>query len=194
LDALEELWLSQFKIQGHMGGKASNLIQEDWEIRKDKPMFVEWKRERNTPILFFDGALKGNPGQAGGGGIIKNPIEATTIHFTLGLGTESNNRVESMALRQGLIQAKNHRIPDLTIVGDSRVIIQAIIRHSKTQSAILNNLLDNIQLLLRNFKSYKLFHVLRDLNGEADEEANRGTLLELGVLKLNEMEVRVALP
>ena len=82
----------------------------------------------------------------------------------------------------------------MTIIGDSRLIIQAIIRHSKTQSAILNNLLDKIQLLLRNFKSYKLFHVLRDLNGEVDEEANRGTLLELGVLKVNEMVFSVALP
>ena len=82
----------------------------------------------------------------------------------------------------------------MIIIGDSRVIIQAIIRHSKTQSAILNNLLEKIHLLLRNFKSYKFFHVLRDLNGEADEEANRGTLLEPRVLKVNEVIVSVVLP
>jgi ribonuclease HI len=152
------------------------------------------EKRNKHPILFFDGASKGNPGQAGGGGIIENLTEATTIHFALGLGIESNNRAEAMALWQGLLQAKKHRIHDLIIIGDSRVIIQAIINHSKTQSAILNNLLDKIHLLLRNFKSYKLFHVLRDLNGEADEEANRGTLLEPGVLKVNEVIVSVALP
>jgi ribonuclease HI len=98
----------------------------------------------------------------------------------LGLGIESNNRAEAMALWQGLIQEKKHRIQNLIIIGDSIVIIQAMIHHSKTQNATLNNLLDKIQLLLRRFNSYKLHHVLREQNGEADEEANRGTLLELG--------------
>jgi len=159
-----------------------------------KQDFTNWKTRRKAHILSFDGASKGNPGQAGGGGIIENPLEATIIIFSLGLGIESNNRAEALALWQGLIQAKRHRIQDLVIIGDSRVIIQALIRHSKTQSASLNNLLDKIHLLLRNFNSYKLYHVLRELNGKADEEANKGTLLELGILKVNETVSSVALP
>jgi ribonuclease HI len=90
-----------------MGRKSSNLIKEEWEVRKDKQEFSNWKRERNTPILFFDGSSKGNPGQDGGGGIIENPIEAATIHFALGLGIESNIRADAMALWKGLTQEKN---------------------------------------------------------------------------------------
>jgi ribonuclease HI len=194
LEAPEELWLNHFKIQCHMGIKASIPIKEEWEIRKGKQDFANWKTRRKAHILSFDGASKGNPGQAGGGGIIENPLEATTINFALGLGIESNNRAEALALWQGLIQAKRHRIQDLVIIGDSRVVIQALIRHSKTQSASLNNLLDKIHLLLRNFKSYKLYHVLRELNGKADVEANKGTLLAPGILKVNEMVSSVALP
>ena len=69
-----------------------------------------------------------------------------------------------------------------------------MINHSKTQNIMLNNLLDKIRLLLRNFKSYKLYHVLRDLNGEADKEANRGALLEAGVLTVNEEIETMELP
>jgi hypothetical protein len=36
--------------------------------------------------------------------------------------------------------------------------------------------------------------VLRDLNGMADKEANKGALLEVGVLSVNEMMDNVELP
>jgi hypothetical protein len=45
LDEEEERWLSQFKIQCHVGRKASNPIKEDWEIRKDKQDFANGKAE-----------------------------------------------------------------------------------------------------------------------------------------------------
>ena len=93
-----------------MGKKASTPTKEEWEIRPSIQDFTNWKRRRKAYTLSFDGASKGNPGQAGGGGIIENPLEATTIKFALGLGIESNNREEALALWQGLIQAKKHRI------------------------------------------------------------------------------------
>jgi len=70
LEAPKELWLNHFKIQCHMGIQASITIIEEWEIRKDKQDFSNWKTRSKSHILAFDGALKGNPGQAGGGGII----------------------------------------------------------------------------------------------------------------------------
>ena len=57
--------------------KAKNL--EDWEIRMDKSQFENWLRERKIFRLFFDGASKGNPGKAGGGGIIMEPGGETKI-------------------------------------------------------------------------------------------------------------------
>ena len=43
---------------------------EIWEIRLDKSQFGNWMKERKMLKLFFDGASKGNPGIAGGGGVI----------------------------------------------------------------------------------------------------------------------------
>ena len=66
------------------------------------------------------------------------------------------------------------------------MLISAIIRSSKTQSAQLNNLLARIRLLLKRLDSYQVFHVLRELNKEADEEANKGALLEQGRMNTND--------
>jgi hypothetical protein len=159
LEEKEELWMDQFRIQRQNGSTANTPRQEDWEIRKGKQEFVKWKKERKAYILSFDGASKGNPGQAGGGGTIESPNAETMVRYALGLGIDTNNSAEAMALWQGLCQASKHGIQNLIIVGDSRLIIRAIIHCSKNQSAKLNNLLDKIRLLLRSFTSYKLFHV-----------------------------------
>jgi hypothetical protein len=110
LDEEKERWIDQFKIQGLGARKESDPIQENWEIMKSEKEFASWKRKIKTHILFFDGALKGDPGQAGGGGIIENLTESTAMRFAIGLGIESNNRAEVVALWQGLHQAIKLRI------------------------------------------------------------------------------------
>jgi len=74
------------------------------------------------------------------------------------------------------------------------MVIKAIIHHSKTQNVKLNNLLDKIHLLLGNFRSYKIYHVLRELNERADVEANKGVLLALRNLKVNGTFSSVEIP
>jgi ribonuclease HI len=168
LDELEVLWLDQFKIRSANGVTAISPSTEDWEIRKEKQEFDNWKLERKAYILSFDGASKGNPGLAGGGGIIESPSAEIMMSYALGLGTETNNIAEAMALWQGLHQAKKQGIQELVIVGDSRLVVRAIICRTQTQSAKLNNLLNKIHLLLASFSSYEIFHVLRTLNEKAD--------------------------
>jgi hypothetical protein len=90
--------------------------------------------------------------------------------------------------------AINLRIQDLAIIGDSRIIIQAIIKQSTTQSIQLNNLLDKIHLLLRNLNIYHCYHVLRDLNRNVDKEANKGVLLDAGDLSVNGIIENVKIP
>jgi ribonuclease HI len=64
--------------------------------------FEEWKRKENKYILFFDGASRGNPGVVEGGGILVGPKELPKIRFSWGLGIETNNIVEALALWQVL--------------------------------------------------------------------------------------------
>jgi hypothetical protein len=142
MDEEEELWLAQFKIQKQKGSIDSTTHQEEWEIRTGKEEFDNWKKERKAYILSFDGASKGNPGQAGGGGILESPNAETLLRYALGLGTATNNCAEAMALWQGLRQANKQGIRNLVIIGDSRIIIKAIIQPSKNKNAQLNNLLE----------------------------------------------------
>jgi len=96
--------------------------------------FEEWKRKENKYIFFFNGASKGNPGVAGGGGILVGPNGLPGISFAWGLGIETNNKAEALALWQGLNQAIIHNIQDLVIIGDSWVIIQALVLHHKVKN------------------------------------------------------------
>jgi ribonuclease HI len=131
---------------------------------------------------------------AGGGGILEIPTGSMKLSSTWGLRTETNNRVEALALWQGIIQAISHNIQDLVIIGDSRIVIKALIHQSKLKNAKLNNLLEKIQLLLGNFRSYKLYHVLQNLNEKRDTEANKGVLLTVGTMQLNGTMSTVDLP
>jgi ribonuclease HI len=190
----EEHWCNQFQLQKEIGDKAPLTTQEQWEIRKGSDDFAKWKRERDGYILSFDGASKGNPGQAGVGGIIEKPSAEIVVSYAIGLGIASNNHVEALALWQGLCHTQNNGIRDLVIIGDSRLLIRAIVLSKETQNAKLNNLLARIRLLLRGLDSFQLFHVLRALNQTADKEANRGVELAKGQTLVNEHQSTVDLP
>ena len=74
------------------------------------------------------------------------------------------------------------------------MLICAIAHSTKIQNAQLNNLLARIRLLLQRFDSYQVFHILRELNREEDEEANRGAKLEQGRMCANGQLTTVDLP
>ena len=194
MDEREELWCEQFQIHKALGEKSPPTIQTHWELRTGAVEFVNWKRERKAYVLSFDRASKGNPGQAGGGGIIEKPTAEVLMRYAIGLGIASNNHAEAMALWQGLCQAQSNGIRDLVIIGDSRLLIQAIVLSKNTKNAKLNNLIDRIRLLLRGLQSFQFFHVLRALNQDADIEANRGVELAIGNTLANGIPSKVDLP
>jgi ribonuclease HI len=194
MDEREELWYTQFQIQKALGGRAPSIIQTQWELRTGASEFINWKKEQKTCILSFDGASKGNPGQAGGGGIIEKPSAEILMRYALGLGIASNNLAEALALWQGLCHAHSIGIRDLVIIGDSRLLIQAIVLPKHTTNAKLNNLIERIRLLLRGLRSFQIYHVLRALNKEADIEANRGVELAKGNTLANGILSKVDLP
>jgi ribonuclease HI len=152
MEEQEDLWLDQFQIQLQIGNTAKTTTQEHWEIRTGRREFDNWKNERKTHILSFDRASKVNPGQAGGGGIIVKPNAKVMVRYAIVLGIDTNNHAEGMALWQGLCQARSNGIRNLIIIGDSRMLISAIARSTKTQSAQLNNLLARIHLLLKGLR------------------------------------------
>ena len=62
----------------------------------------------------------------GGGGVILSPGGSTELHFSWGLGHETNNRSKALALWQGLNLAIKRNFLSILVFGDSRLIIQAM--------------------------------------------------------------------
>jgi ribonuclease HI len=116
------------------------------------------------------------------------------VRYAIVLGIDINNHAEAMTLWQGLCQARSNGIQNLIIIGDSRMLISAIARSTKNQGAKLNNLLARIRLLLQGLDSLQVFHVLWELNKDADEEANRGAVLAQGRMIINDQHSMVDLP
>ena len=106
-------------------------------------------------------------------------------NFTWGLGSETNNLAEALALWKGLRIAKNQGIIELTVLGDSRIIIQAMTENSILNQMHLKHLIQKIKLLSLSFLKIKFYHVLRKNNKEVDQAANLGSSLSLGELKIN---------
>lgn len=80
------------------------------------------------------------------------------------------------------------------MIGDSRIIIQAMVKRSNSQSVKLNSLLDKIRIISSKLNSCHFYHVLRDQNSRADQAANQGVLMEEGTLSMNGTLERVEIP
>ena len=99
-----------------------------WEIRLDELEFISSKASLNELCLFFNEASKGNPGLAGGGGVFISANGTVLSNYSWGLGIESNYITEFCGLLQGLRIALSKGIAKLSVFGDSRLLIQALIR------------------------------------------------------------------
>ena len=119
----EEHWLKEFVSNLKERSSPPASAHANWEIRLDEHEFIRWRSALDDHCLFFDGASKGNPGVAGGGGVLLRLGGSSELRFHWGLGIESNNRAEALALWQGLNLAINRNILSISIFGDSRLII-----------------------------------------------------------------------
>lgn len=73
--------------------------------------------------LNFDGASKGNPGNAGFGGIFRDYKGSPILIFYGNIGWDTNNSAELEGLWQGLRLAQNLSYKLLEIEGDSQILI-----------------------------------------------------------------------
>jgi len=88
---------------GSVARNRQNTFPHNWKIRLKEKEFTTWIQNCNRYCLFFDGASKSNLGASGAGGVILNANEDIVLSYEWGLGHVSNNRVEALALYQGLI-------------------------------------------------------------------------------------------
>eukprot|EP00253_Pinus_taeda_P011719 PITA_11719 len=102
--------------------------------------------------------------------------------FHLGFGTASSIQAKTLALFQRLKILKVLNIREASVIGDSQVIINTMVSHSKPKDLRLARLIFRIIDLGDSFQNLNFYHVLRANNKETDIEANKAALLMAGAL------------
>jgi len=122
-------------------------------------------------VLFFDGCAKGNPGFAGSGAVMykdDNEIWSKSEY----LEKQTNNYAEYCGLIMGLQYAVEKEIKEITVKGDSMLVIKQMTGAYKVNSPNLIELYNEAMRLKAQFDTINFQHVYREDNKRADELAN----------------------
>jgi ribonuclease HI len=131
--------------------------------------------------LNFDGASKGNPGNAGYGAVFRNHLSHIIALGAGPLGHATNNAAELWALIKGLQIASQNNYNKLIVEGDSQVIIGLLKRllHGANPDKISPSwrLTHGLQLIADSMHPQQVIlptHIRRKANQIADDLANVG--------------------
>ncbi|KAI8527152.1 hypothetical protein RHMOL_Rhmol12G0053600 [Rhododendron molle] len=131
-------------------------------------------------IVEFDGASKGNPGQAGAGAVLRADDGSMICRLREGLGIATNNAAEYRALILGMKYALMKGFTNIRVLGDSKLVCMQIQGLWKVRHQNMSHLYEEAKKLKDRFLSFEIKHVLRDLNSAADAEANHAACLADG--------------
>lgn len=131
-------------------------------------------------ILEFDGASKGNPGLAGAGAVLRVVDGSLVYRLREGLGIATNNVAEYRGLILGLKYAIHKGFKHIRVQGDSNLVCMQVQGLWKTKNQNMADLCKVAKELKDMFTSFQISHIERDLNSEADAQANLGVYLKNG--------------
>ena len=141
--------------------------------RKTKPLqnFMDKKVENNDMSFyegFFDGSAKPNPGMMKIGGFIRSPDRTIVSQYSSKLRHGTNNEAEYLSLIDLLNRAIDLDINKIKIYGDSALVVNQVNRTWKAKDERMKAFRDEALSKLSRFHEWRLEHVKRDLNMEAD--------------------------
>ncbi len=124
--------------------------------------------------IHSDGGARGNPGPAGIGYVILDADKQVLARGSEYIGEATNNVAEYTALKQALLAAARFGDGPVEVFSDSELMVKQIKGEYRVKHANLQPLYAEVCDLLRGFRSYKITHVRRELNKEADALVNAG--------------------
>jgi len=132
-------------------------------------------------IIHTDGGSRGNPGPAAAAFILtdtgKNIIEGKAFF----LGDTTNNVAEYTGLLKALSAAKQAEAKTLELFSDSELMVRQINGRYRVKSENLKDLYAECTQLLAGFASWRVTHVAREKNKQADAMVNRAMDLQKDV-------------
>ncbi len=142
---------------------------------------------RNDIIAYIDGASRGNPGPAAAGFTLADSAGTQLQAKAFFLGQATNNIAEYTSLIKALEAAKQIGAEQLMVFSDSELLVRQINGQYKVKSEQIRPLFREAVNLLNEFKNWKVRHIARENNKEADSLVNQA--LNLGSDIENEAEL-----
>jgi ribonuclease HI len=143
---------------------------------KGAGLFADHEPERKPTATFqanIDGGSRGNPGPAAYGVIVRDARGEVVARLKKYIGQNTNNVAEYYGLIAALDYAQTHGIRALRIVSDSELLVKQMRGQYKVKSADLRPLFERARKMAQGLESFRIDHVYREQNREADALANR---------------------
>ena len=134
-------------------------------------------------VVYVDGGSRGNPGPAAAGFILTNHAGAQLQAKALFLGRTTNNIAEYTALVKALeaarqVSASSATGKQLIIFSDSELLVKQINGQYKVKNEQIRPLFRQSIDLLDEFENWKVQHITRENNQQADKLVNQALNLE----------------
>ncbi len=126
-----------------------------------------------TLVAHIDGGARGNPGPAGYGVFVQDPKGRTVAELHRYLGHQTNNVAEYSALLAALDYAIQHGARALRVRSDSELLVKQIKGIYTVRAEGLIPLFQRAQKLMLELEDFRIEHVRREQNTDADRLANK---------------------
>jgi ribonuclease HI len=133
---------------------------------------AESKPAAATHRANIDGASRGNPGPAAYGVAIRDGRGEIVAKLKKYIGRMTNNVAEYYGLIAAMDYAQSHGIRALRVESDSELLVKQMRGLYKVKSEDLRPLFERAQKMSKAFDSFRIEHVYREQNREADALAN----------------------
>jgi len=125
-------------------------------------------------LLMVDGAARGNPGEAGCGAAIYDDTGAVVKELSRYPRSCNQNVAEYEGLMLGLDALLELGREKIVVQSDSQLLVRQLNGEYRVKDEKLKVLHQRALALLRQFDSYRILHMRREMNKLADRLANRG--------------------
>jgi ribonuclease HI len=120
----------------------------------------------------IDGGSRGNPGPASYGVVVRNERGEIVAKLKKYIGRMTNNVAEYYGLIAALDYAQSNGVRALRVESDSELLVRQMRGHYKVKSPDLRPLFERAKKMSQTFESFRIDHVYREQNSEADALAN----------------------
>ena len=145
-------------------------------VPKGAGLFGEAEPERKAIAAYqanVDGGSRGNPGPAAYGVVVRDPRGEIVARLKKYIGNNTNNVAEYFGLIAALDYAQNHGIRALRVESDSELMVKQLRGQYKVKSEELKPLFERAKKMSQAFESFRISHVYREQNKEADALVNQ---------------------